>query len=169
MPRHRRQTSLVLMLLVAASVPARAASECQPVFDAYAAQKKVPALKKTVVTPGMATPVELILTQQALYSRVGTGDAWSKIPLDDATRAVMAKGYPTPETISDCRRLGPQDSGGVAATAYQFTPSEALGNAPGERLTVLIGTQSGLPLSETAAKAGTKATLVYDGVVAPLP
>lgn len=160
--------SLIVSLLAAAPA-AHAASACQPLFDAYAAQKKVPALKKIVATPGMADAVELILTQDALYSRVGVNDSWSKTVIDDAVRSIMAQGYPTAETIEDCRLVGPQEADGIAGTAYEFAPPKLSGNAPGEMLTVLIDDGTGLPVSETALKAGTRVTIVYDGVTAPVP
>lgn len=160
--------STVLLLCSAASA-AEAASDCQPILDAYAAQAKVPALRKTVTTPGMADPVEIVLTQEAMYSRVGPNDAWTKNVLDDAMRAVMAKGAPSAETIGDCRAMDTQETDGVSGTAYEFAPSEATGNAPGERITVLIDGKSGLPLSEVALKAGTKVKITYDGVTAPAP
>lgn len=160
---------LLAGLSLAVTSAVNAGSDCQPLFEAYAAQMKAPALKKTITTPGMKAPVVLILTQDALYGRTGAGDSWSKTVINDATRAVMKRGYPTPDTVTDCHKVGPQEIDGVAATAYELTPSATSGNAPGERLTVLIGDDSGLPLSETALKAGTQATIVYDGVTAPVP
>lgn len=159
----------MLVGLLAAAPAAQAASDCQPIFDAYAAMTKAPAVKKTVKTPRMAEPVELIITGTALYSRVGAKDTWSKTPIDDQTRAVMKRGYPSPETVTDCRKIGARSLDGVSATAYEFAPAPMSGNAPGEKLTVLIADKSGLPLSETAAVAGTEARLVYDGVTVPAP
>lgn len=159
----------MLVGLLAAAPTAQAASDCQPIFDAYAAMTKAPAVKKTVKTPGMAEPVELIITGTALYSRVGAKDTWSKTPIDDQTRAVMKRGYPSPETVTDCRKIGARSLDGVSVIAYEFAPAPMSGNAPGEKLTVLIADKSGLPLSETAAVAGTEARLVYDGVTVPTP
>lgn len=145
----------------------QAASDCQPIFDAYAAQAKAPVLQKTVTTPGMADPVELILTQDAMFSRIGSAGEWSKMILDDAMREGMKKGAPSLATIADCVNKGSLEVDGVSGKAYEFTPSEALGNVPGERLTVLIDSKSGLPVSETTLKAGTKAKILYDGVAVP--
>ena len=169
MTRLRTCLPVLAGLLSAVSTAAQAASDCQPIFDAYAAMTKAAAVKKTVKTPGMAEPVELIITSTALYSRVGAKDTWSKTPIDDQTRAMMKSGYPSPETVSDCRKIGARSLDGVAATAYEFAPAKMTGNAPGEKLTVLIADKSGLPLSETAAVAGTEARLVYDGVTVPAP
>lgn len=166
-----RRTCLPLLagLLSIVSTAAQAASDCQPIFDAYAAMAKVPAVKKTIKTPGMAEPVEIIITGTALYSRVGAKDTWSKTPINDQTRAIMKRASPSPETVTDCRKIGARSLDGVAVTAYEFVPAKMSGNAPGEKLTVLIGDKSGLPLSETAAVAGTEARLVYDGVTVPAP
>lgn len=169
MTRLRTCLPFLAGLLSVVSTAAQAASDCQPIFDAYAAMTKAAAVKKTVKTPGMAEPVELIITSTALYSRVGAKDTWSKTPIDDQTRAMMKSGYPSPETVSDCRKIGARSLDGVAATAYEFAPAKMTGNAPGEKLTVLIADKSGLPLSETAAVAGTEARLVYDGVTVPAP
>ena len=160
---------LSLGILWAAGAPAHAAGECQPVFDAYDAQLKAPVMKKTVKTPGMKDPVELIITQDAMYTRVGAADSWSKNPMGAEARAMMKEKTASPETISECNKIGAQDFGGVAVTAYEITPTAATGNAPGEKLTVLIDDKSGLPVSETALKAGTEATIIYDGVTAPIP
>lgn len=166
-----RRTCLPLLagLLSIVSTAAQAASDCQPIFDAYAAMAKVPAVKKTIKTPGMAEPVEIIITGTALYSRVGAKDTWSKTPINDQTRAIMKRASPSPETVTDCRKIGTRSLDGMAGTAYEFTPPKMSGNAPGEKLTVLIGDKSGLPLSETGAVAGTEAKLVYDGVSVPAP
>ena len=169
MIRLRASLPVLAGVLSVVSTAAQAASDCQPIFDAYAAMTKAPAVKKTVKTPGMAEPVELILTSTALYSRVGAKDTWSKTPIDDQTRAIMKRGYPTPETVNDCRKVGAQPLDGVAATAYEFVPAKMSGNAPGEKITVLIADKSGLPLLETAAVAGTEAKLLYDGVTVPAP
>lgn len=160
---------LLICLGLALAAPAEAASDCQPVFDAYAAQMKMPAVKRTVTMPGMADPAEMILTPEALYSRVGAKDSWGKIEIDEAARAVMKKGTPAPETVSECRRIGPSAVDGISGTAYEFTPPKMSGNAPGEKITVLLDDKTGLPLRETALKAGTKVTIVFDGVTAPLP
>lgn len=159
---------MAMLVLLAASA-AHAAPDCQPIFDAYAAQAKAPTVQKTVTTPGMTDPVQLIVTQDALYSRVGAKDTWNKTVMDNAMRKMMEKGAPTPETISDCRMLGPQAMDGITGTAYEFAPSAATGNAPGEKITVLIDDKTGLPVSETALKAGTVAKIVYDGVSVPAP
>lgn len=166
-----RSYSIVLALgvLWAANSAAHAATECQPVFDAYDAQLKTPAMKKTVKTPGMKDPVELIITQDAMYTRVGAAGTWSKNPMGAEVRAMMKAKTASPETISDCRKIGAQQLDGAAVTAYEITPTAATGNAPGEKLTVLIDDKTGLPVSETALKAGTEAKLVYDGVTAPIP
>ena len=148
---------LLICLGLALAAPAEAASDCQPVFDAYAAQMKMPAVKRTVTMPGMADPAEMIL------------DSWGKIEIDEAARAVMKKGTPAPETVSECRRIGPSAVDGVSGTAYEFTPPKMSGNAPGEKITVLLDDKTGLPVRETALKAGTKVTIVFDGVTAPLP
>ncbi|MET3613221.1 hypothetical protein ABID16_001526 [Rhizobium aquaticum] len=166
-----RYSSMLLALgvLWAASSAAQAAADCQPVFDAYEAQMKVPAMKKTVKTPGMKDPAELILTQDALYGRVGAADTWDKTPLSPAVRAMMKEKTASPKTITDCSKLGAQQMDGVAVTAYEISPTAATGNLPGEKLTVLIDDKSGLPVSETALKAGTEAKIVYEGVTAPMP
>ncbi len=169
MTRSLNCLPLIAGLLTAAAPAAQAASDCQPIFDAYAAMTKVPAVKKTVKTPGMAEPVELVMTSTALYSRVGAKDTWSKTPIDDEVRAVMKRGSPSPETVTDCRKVGARSLEGVAATAYEFAPAPTSGNAPGEKITVLIADKSGLPLVEAAAVAGTEAKLVYDGVTVPAP
>ncbi len=148
---------------------AQAASDCQPVFDAYQAQLKAPIMKKTVKTPGMKDPVELIITDKAMFTRVGAGDTWSKNPMGPEVRAMMKEKTASPQTISDCRKIGAQEMDGIAATAYEITPTAATGNVPGEKLTVLIDNGSGLPIAETALKAGTEAKIVYEGVSAPTP
>ncbi|OLP53943.1 hypothetical protein BJF92_09290 [Rhizobium rhizosphaerae] len=152
-----------------AAAPSRAASDCQPIYDAYAAMFQKPAIKRTITTPGMADPVEMVLTPDALYSRVGAKDSWGKVELNAATRSVMKKGTPSPETVTECRRIGPRAVEGVSGTAYDFTPAKMSGNAPGETITVVLDDATGLPLLETALKAGTKVANVYDGVTIPLP
>jgi hypothetical protein len=169
MTRLRTCLPFLAGVLTVVASGAHAASDCQPIYDAYAAMAKAPAVKKTVKTPGMAEPVELIITSTALYSRVGAKDTWSKTPIDDQTRSIIKRGSPSPETVTDCRKVGARPLDGVAATAYEFSPAAITGNAPGEKLTVVIGDKSGLPLSETAAVAGTEARLVYDGVTVPAP
>lgn len=159
-----------MAILVALAAPAaHAAQDCQPVFDAYAALLKVPVMKRTVTTPGMADPVEMILTPEAFYSRTGAKDKWEKMPLNAATRAVMQKAAPTPETVRECRLIGPGEVDGVSGTAYEFTPPKMGAIPPGEKITVLLDDRTGLPLVETALKAGTKVTSVYDGVSVPVP
>ncbi len=131
--------SVVLMvvgLVGLSSAPVLAASECQPMFDAYAAQMELPIYKRVVTTPGMADPVEMILTQEALFSRVGANDSWNRVPLDAQTRTMMLKGTPTEASVTDCRRTGSDTVDGVAVTTFSFAPSPELGNAPGEVLTV---------------------------------
>ncbi len=167
--KSHRSTAFPMALFVLVAPAAHAASDCQPVFDAYAAQAKVPALQKTVTTPGMADPVQMILTQDRMFSRVGPNDVWTKTVIDDAMRQVMAKGMPAPGTIGECRLIGPETADGRSGTAYEFAPSVATGNAAGERITVLIESETGLPISETALKAGTVAKIVYDGVAVPAP
>lgn len=169
MTRQFKFLPLMAALVAVTSPAAHAGSDCQPIFDAYAAQMKVPALRKIVSAPGMATPVEMIMTSDALYSRTGASDPWSKTVIDGAVRAVMKKGYPTAETVHDCSRVGPQEAEGIAGTAYVFAPSAQSGNVPGEKITVLIDDRTGLPVLETAAKAGTRAKIAYDGVTAPAP
>ncbi len=159
----------LLGLLLAAAPPALAGSDCQPIFDAYAAQLKMPAVKRTITTPGMADPVEMILTPDALYSRVGPKDSWGKLALDAAARAIMKKGWPLPETVTECERIGAEDIDGIAGTAYEFTPPKMSGNVPGERITVLLDDNTGLPLVERALKAGTVTKIETDGVTVPSP
>jgi hypothetical protein len=117
----------------------------------------------------MKEPVELILTGDSMYSRVGAADTWSKNPLGAEARAMMKEKTASPQTISDCRKIGAQQMDGIAGTAYEITPTAETGNLPGEKLTVLIDDKSGLPVSETALKAGTEAKIVYEGVTAPIP
>ncbi|TPP03976.1 hypothetical protein [Rhizobium glycinendophyticum] len=164
-----RPSALHVAVLVLLAAPAvHAASDCQAIFDAYAAQAKVPAMQKTVTTPGMTDAVQLIVTQDVMFSRVGPNDAWTKNVIDDAMRKVMEKGAPTPETVNQCRLVGRQAAEGMAGTAYEFAPYQASGNVPGEMITVLIDDETGLPVSEKALKAGTVATIVYDGVSVPV-
>lgn len=160
---------LALGMLSAASSAAKAAGDCQPVFDAYQAQLKAPIMKKTVKTPGMKDPVELIITDKAMYTRVGAADTWSKNPMGAEVRAMMKEKTASPQTISDCSKIGAQELDGIAVTAYEITPTAATGNVPGEKLKVLIDNKSGLPIAETALKAGTDARIVYEGVTAPTP
>ncbi len=160
---------LALGMLWAAGTAAQAASDCQPVFDAYQAQLKAPIMKKTVKTPGMKDPVELIITDKAMYTRVGAADTWSKNPMGPEVRAMMQEKTASPQTISDCAKIGAQEVDGIAVIAYEITPTAATGNAPGEKLKVFIDNKSGLPIAETALKAGTDARIVYEGVSAPTP
>ena len=160
---------LALGVLWATGSAARAASDCQPVFEAYQAQLTAPIMKKTVKTPGMKDPVELIITDKAMFTRVGAADTWSKNPMDTEVRAMMKEKTASPQTISDCHKIGAQQVDGIAVTAYEITPTAATGNLPGEKLTVLIDDKSGLPVSETALKAGTEAKIVYEGITAPIP
>lgn len=169
MTRSLNCLPLIAGLLTMLAPGAHAASDCQPIYDAYAAMAKAPAVRKTVKTPGMAEPVEFIITGTALYGRVGAKDTWSKTPIDDKNRAVLKRASPSPETVTDCRKIGARSLAGVAATAYEFAPPPMAGNAPGEKITVLIADKSGLPLSETAAVSGAEAILVYDGVTVPSP
>lgn len=161
--------TLVVGLLCLSSAPVLAATECQPLFDAYAAQQELPIYKRIITTPGMADPVEMILTQEALFSRVGVNDTWSRLPLDTPTRTMMLKGMPTEASVTDCRRTGSETIDGKAVTTYSFAPSPELGNAPGEMLTVSISDESHLPLIETASIAGTSVAMTYDGITAPQP
>lgn len=167
--KTRVHSALLLASLCLAAAPALAASDCQPLFDAYAAQMQLPIFKRVVTTPGMDDAVEQIVTVDALFSRVGAKDAWNRVPLNAPTRTMMLKGIPTEASVTECRKVGAEMLGDVATTAYEFEfiPSIALGSAPDERLTVLIGDASGLPLRETALKAGTSVIIVYDGVTEP--
>lgn len=160
---------LALGVLWAASSTAQAAGDCQPVFDAYQAQLKAPIMKKTVKTPGMKDLAEFILTQDAVYSRVGAADPWSKMPVSAQVRALMKQKMPSPKTVTDCRKIGAQQVDGVAVTAYEIVPNAATGNVPGEKTTVFIDDKSGLPIAETMLKAGTETKMVYEGVAAPTP
>ncbi|MFP5077725.1 hypothetical protein ACLE20_10500 [Rhizobium sp. YIM 134829] len=170
-PMMRLPTSIPVLgiLLLTIVAPAQAASDCQPIFDAYAAMYKMPAVKRTITVPGMADAPEMVLTPDALYSRVGPKDSWGKMKLDEAARAIMKKGTPSPETVNACQRIGSSEMDGIAGTAYEFTPPKLSGNVPGERITVLLDDNTGLPLIEKALKAATVAKIEYDGVTAPLP
>ncbi|MCD2171985.1 hypothetical protein [Rhizobium sp. C4] len=160
---------LALGVFWAAHSTAQAAADCQPVFDAYEAQFKAPAMKKTIKTQGMKDLVEFILTQDAMYSRVGAADPWSKMPVSAQVRALMKQKMPSPKTVTDCRKIGAQQLDGVAVTAYEISPNAASGNVPGEKKTVFIDDKSGLPIAETMLKAGTEMKIVYEGVAAPIP
>lgn len=168
-PSKYSRVLLALGVLCATGSAARAASDCQPVFDAYQAQLKAPIMKKTVKTPGMKDPVELVITDKAMYTRVGAADTWSQNPMGPEVRAMMKDKTASPKTITDCRKVGAQQVDGISGTAYEITPTAATGNLPGEKLTVLIDDKSGLPVSEIALKAGTEAKIVYEGVTVPIP
>ncbi len=103
--RSLRGTTALLTCFLLTAAPSRAASDCQPIYDAYAAMFQKPAVKRTITTPGMAAPVEMVLTPDAIYSRIGAKDSWGKVELDAATRSVMRTGTPSPETVTECRVL----------------------------------------------------------------
>jgi hypothetical protein len=161
----------VLPLALLALVPAGAAlaDACETVKAAYDRMAAAPALEQTMRLEGMP-PMRMITAEGKLFMDPGDG-AWQAMPMDPAMRAeMMASIVPDAAALTGCAELGPETVDGVAMTVFEYTPP-AFGGVQGGPQKVWIGDDDGLPHRMTAVEDGSaiEMTVVYDGVVAPIP
>ena len=171
--KHLIVLSLLLAALPCAS-PAKAAdAACQAIEAAMAKSQQQPAWHAITET-GDGTRVEMISLGDVTYMKADRG--WMKIPGNAAKLGqASAQAFGAGDTqIRGCRKLGSEDVGGVATTAWEYTVDapeiKLFGKVASEARTVTgkyyVGAD-GLPYAH--ASEGTRQRWKYTGVSAPSP
>jgi hypothetical protein len=133
---------------------------CKPIIDADKARAAAPAWHAKKTMDGM--PMEIIRLGDAVYANMA-GSGWSQMPPPMAASIVDAGNQADRFVVSDCRRLGEEDVGGVPTTVWSF--KTAVKDQPPITGKVWIGRRDGLPYREEGERhAG---TTTYEGVRAP--
>ncbi len=142
--------------------------DCAVIFKAFEAMTQVPAYASVVQ---LATGITLrsVVIGEVVYAH--SGEKWVKITMQPGGRLDMLKAFaPSPDSLSDCARVGTETVDGRVMTIYTYVPPAPQGlekiHEAGGPQKLWIGAD-GLPYRTTTDTIDMG--ISYAGITPPIP
>ena len=158
--RHVLALAVVIGSMFSTASPAATDAACKPIIEADKARAASQAWHTRKMFDGSS--IELIRLGDDIYGNM-RGSGWKKMPPEMAKNIANAGNQAENFDISECKKIGEENVGGVATTLYSFKTT--MKGQPPFSGKVWIGNKDGLPYREAGDKL--EGLTTYEGVSAP--